>query len=305
MMLALALLLVAPLTERQAPVFRSEVRLVVLHPTVRNGRGELVTSLDRDAFTVYENGTPQPITVFHRDDVPLSLGILIDNSGSMGPLRTKVEAAALALARAANAQDETFVLNFADKPRIDVPFTTDLAAVEAGIARVDSIGGTALRDAVDAAEVYLNEHARRDRKVLVLITDGNDNASVTPMDRIRRRAEQSDIAIYAVGLMNQREPSKMKRGRDELGDLTEPTGGVARYPPSMDDVEAAALAIAHQVRSQYTIGYTPLNQALDGSYRKLRVAVRASERLSVRTRAGYRATPDSAAKTQSSKEGVR
>jgi VWFA-related protein len=298
MMLALALLLVAPLTERQAPVFRSEVRLVVLHPTVRNGRGELVTSLDRDAFTVYENGTPQPITVFHRDDVPLSLGILIDNSGSMGPLRTKVEAAALALARAANAQDETFVLNFADKPRIDVPFTTDLAAVEAGIARVDSIGGTAMRDAIDLAVAYLHEHATRDRKVLLLITDGNDNASVTSVDRIRKQAEQNDIAIYAIGLLSGGESAKTKRAHDELDDLAERTGGYVHYPPSIDAIDAAALAIARQIRNQYTLGYAPLNQALDGSYRKLRVEVKAPEHLSVRTRAGYRATPDSAAGTK-------
>jgi Ca-activated chloride channel homolog len=291
-MLALAALVLAPPPAGKAPVFPAQIRLVTLHPTVRNGRGELVTGLDRDAFTVYENGRPQPITVFRRDDVPVSLGILIDNSASMRALRAKVEAAAVALVRASNAQDEMFVLNFADKPRIDVPLTTDVRAVESGIARVDSIGGTALRDAIDVAEAYLNEHATRDRKVLLVITDGRDNASVTPADRIRNTAEQSAIAIYAIGLMSG-DPSHAKRAHDELNDLTERTGGLAHYPLSIDGVGAAALAIARQIRSQYTVAYTPLNQKLDGSYRRLRVEVKASERLSVRARAGYRATPDS------------
>ena len=298
MMLAIACLSVAALAGREAPVFPAEVRLVVLHPTVRNSHGELVTSLERGAFTVYENGKPQPITVFRRDDVPVSLGILIDNSGSMGPLRAKVEAAALTFARASNPEDEMFVLNFADKPRVDVPLTTDRGVLESGIARVDSIGGTAMRDAIDVAEAYLHEHATRDRKVLLLITDGNDNASVTSMDRLRKQAEQNDIAIYAMGLLKGGESAKTKRAHDELDDLTERTGGYVHYPPSIDAIDASALAIARQIRSQYTLGYAPLNQVLDGSYRKLRVEVKAPEHLSVRTRAGYRATPDGAARTK-------
>src|SRR4029077_10121514 len=142
----------------QQPAFRADTRLVVVHATVRNARGELVTSLGRNAFTVYENGKRQPITLFRRDDIPVSLGLLIDNSGSMRTLRSKVEAAALALARASNHQDEIFVLNFNDKARIDVPFTSDVAVLEAGIARVDSIGGTAMRDAIEMAQTYLNAH---------------------------------------------------------------------------------------------------------------------------------------------------
>ena len=135
----------------QQPAFRAETRLVVIHATVRNPRGELVTNLAREAFTVTENGKRQPITLFRRDDIPVSLGLLIDNSGSMRTLRSKVEAAALALARASNPQDEIFVLNFNDKARIDVPFTSDVRVLEAGIARVDSIGGTAAWDAIDQA----------------------------------------------------------------------------------------------------------------------------------------------------------
>ncbi len=288
----LALLSLAGLAGGEAPVFRSTVRSVVLHPTVRDDRGEIVTGLDRSAFTVYENGKPQPITIFRRDDVPVSLGILIDNSGSMVRLRAKVEAAALSFARASNPQDEMFVLNFADKPSLDVPFTSDRRVLEAGIARVDSIGGTALRDAIDTAETYLNAHATRDRRALLLITDGNDNASVTPAERIRRQAVGSDIAIFAVGLLLGGDQRKSKRAHHELDELARTSGGFAQYPPSIDEVEAAVLSVARQIRSEYTLGYTPVDQALDGSYRRLRVAVRAAGHLSVRARSGYRATPD-------------
>ncbi len=288
----LALLCLAGVGGHAAPVFPSTVRSVVLHPTVRDDRGEIVTGLDRAAFTVYENGRRQPITIFHRDDVPVSLGILIDNSGSMARLRAKVEAAALRFADASNPQDEMFVLNFADKPSLDVPFTGERGVLEAGIARVDSIGGTALRDAIEAAETYLNAHATRERKALLLITDGNDNASVTPAERIRRQAVESDIAIFAVGLLLEGDPHKAGRAHHELDQLTRASGGFAEYPPSLDDVEAAVLSVARQIRSEYTLGYTPLDQALDGSYRRLRVAVKAAGHLSVQARSGYRATPD-------------
>jgi Ca-activated chloride channel family protein len=271
----------------QTPAFHAETRLVVLHATVRNSRGELVTNLDRGAFTVYENGKRQPIKVFRRDDIPVSLGLLIDNSGSMRPVRARVEAAALAFARASNPLDEMFVLNFADKVRIDVPFTSDVAVLEAGIARVDSIGGTAMRDAVEAAESYLNDHAARDRKVLLVITDGNDNASAASLERIRQTAEQREIAIYAIGLFG--EASRAKVAHHELDQLAERTGGLAYYPPSIEAVDDVALDIARQIRQQYTLGYAPLNQALDGSYRSIRVAVAGAERFSVRTRTRYRA----------------
>lgn len=273
----------------QQPAFRAETRLVVVHATVRNARGELVTNLERGAFTVYENGKRQPITLFRRDDIPVSLGLLIDNSGSMRTLRSKVEAAAVALARASNPQDEIFVLNFNDKARIDVPFTSDVGVLEAGIGRVDAIGGTAMRDAIDMAQTYLSEHGTRDRKVLLVITDGIDNASVATSDRIEKQAEQRDTVIFALGLFGTRE--RVKQGRHELDQLTDRTGGMAYYPADIDETGPVALEIARQIRNQYTIAYAPLNQALDGTYRAIRVAVSGSERLSVRTRAGYLATP--------------
>ena len=273
----------------QQPAFHAETRLVVIHATVRNARGELVTNLERGAFTVYENGKRQSITLFRRDDIPVSLGLLIDNSGSMRALRTRVEAAALALARASNPQDEIFVINFNDKARLDVPFTSDVGILEAGIARVDSIGGTAMRDAIDLAQTYLSEHGTRDRKVLLVITDGIDNASVVTRDRIEKQADERDTVILAVGLFGDAE--RARQGRHELDRLADRTGGTTYYPASIDEIGPVAAEIARQIRNQYTIAYVPLNQALDGTYREVRVTASGSERLSVRARAGYRATP--------------
>ena len=282
--------LVASVSIAQGPAtFHAETRLVVVQMTVHDSGGQAVTNLDRGVFKVYENGKPQPIALFLGDNVPVSLGIVIDNSGSMRARRTEVESAALTFAGASNPRDEMFVVNFADTPHVDVPLTSDIQALDAGIARVDSIGGTALFDAVDLAERYLNDRAKQDRRALLVITDGNDNASTTRVERVRKLAEQSNIAIYVIGLPHDN-ASRARHARRELDDLTEGTGGMAVHVEKMEEVGAAALDIAHQIRHQYTLAYAPLNQTLDGSYRKIRVVVQSHERLSVRTRAGYFAT---------------
>lgn len=285
-MTAIAMLLASPV---QQPAFRAGTRLVIVHATVKNARGELVTGLDRSAFTVYENGKRQPIALFRRDDVPVSLGLLVDNSGSMRPLRTRVEAAALALARASNPDDEIFVVNFNDRVHIDVPFTNDLGVLERGLARVDSIGGTAMRDAVAVAQTYVREHGTRDRKVLVVVTDGIDNASTATRDQIEKDAEVHDTVVFAVGLFGREE--RVSEGRHELDRLAERTGGVAFYPASVDEIQTIALDIARQIRNQYTIGYAPVNEALDGTFRSIRVTAAGAERFTVRARSGYRAIP--------------
>jgi VWFA-related protein len=240
---------------------------------------------------VFENGKRQPIMVFGRDDIPVSLGLVIDNSGSMRRLRANVEAAALAFARASNPRDEMFVLNFADTPRLDVSITSDVRVLEAGISRTDSIGGTALRDAVEMAEHYLREHATCDRRLLLVITDGYDNASVTSVKQIRQEAERAATVVDAIGLFSG-DSDKARSGRHDLEALTQATGGIAYFPAGIDQIESVALDLARRIRRQYTIGYAPLNQAMDGSYRTIRLSVRGSERLTVHTRPGYRAAPD-------------
>jgi VWFA-related protein len=285
MVFRLSAIAMAALLAQQPPPFRSTTRLVVLHVTVASGHGEPVTGLDKSAFTVYENGARQPIAMFRRDDVPVSMGLVIDNSGSMRSRRAEVESAALALARASNPDDEMFVLNFADHPRIDVPFTSDRRTLETQIARVDSIGGTALRDAIDMGEDYV-QRGTRDRRVLVIVSDGVDNSSTATESMVIAAAQRRDIAIFAIGLNADR------HARHDLDDLADKTGGGAYYPDASTGIEQVALEIAARIRTQYTVAYTPANQALDASYRSIRVSVAAAGRLTVRTRAGYWATPE-------------
>ena len=273
---AAALYLMAP----QAP-FRAETRLVVLHVSVEDGGGEPVGGLEQAAFTVYEDGARQPIALFRRDDVPVSMGLLIDNSGSMRQRRAQVESAALALAGASNPGDEIFVMNFADRPHLDVPLTRERQVLEARIARVDSIGGTALYDAVEAGTEAVGA-GTHDRRVLVVISDGRDNASQESFAGALMRAERADVAVFAIGLGDDR------HARHDLDRLTQRTGGAVLYP--MDDVKGAALDIARRIRTQYTVAYAPMKQALDGSYRTIKVSVGASGHPRVRTRSGYWAT---------------
>jgi Ca-activated chloride channel homolog len=284
---AAAIAMLLPVAAAQPPRFRAETRLVVLHVTVTNGRGQVVTNLDRDAFRVFEDGREQSIALFRHDDVPISLGLLIDNSRSMRPLRPNVEAAAMAFVRASNPMDETFVMNFADTPRIDVPFTTDVRTLEAGIKRVDSIGGTAIRDAIGLADSYLRAHARRDRRALLVITDGNDNASSISRTQLRASLEQDTTVVFGVGLTHVVPSAAERHGDDELEQLATTTGGVMRRATSVSEVNDVVLEMAYQIRHAYTIAYSPRTGSLVGSYRRIRVRVTEPHGLTARTRPGY------------------
>ncbi len=274
--------------------FRSDTRLVVLHASVNDRKGKLLTNLNRDAFKVFENGQPQDVKVFKREDVPVSLGIIIDDSGSMMSKRSRVEAAALAMVRESNPQDEVFIVNFNDEAFLDVPFTNDIKKMEQGLARIDSRGGTAMRDAIGMSLDYVKKEGKRDKKVLLVITDGNDNASGASLEKIVARSNQNDVLVYAIGLFTEEEKREASKARRALNELTTATGGLAFYPKEVAEVQSLAVEVAHDIRNQYTIAYTPTIQALDGSYRQIRVVVDAPGKPTVRTRTGYYATPDSA-----------
>src|SRR5262245_15492847 len=246
----LAALLGIGVAAQHPATFEAETRLVVLHVTVTNSRGELVTNLDRDAFRVYEDGRPQPIALFRRDDVPISLGLIIDNSRSMRSLRPSLQEAALAFIRASNPLDEIFVVNFADRPRIDVPFTSDIGVLESGVARADSIGGTAIRDAIRVAQDYLRDRATHDRRALLILTDGHDNASSVSARALRRIVEQNGAAIFAVCLGRERPSADSRKGDDELDRLANLTGGVAQHVTSRSELNEVILQIARQVRNE-------------------------------------------------------
>jgi Ca-activated chloride channel family protein len=272
--------------------FRADTRLVVLHASVTDRKGKLITNLDKNAFKVFENGELQQVKIFRREDVPVSLGIIIDDSGSMATKRSRVEAAALAMVRASNSQDEVFIVNFNDDAYLDVPFTNDMHKMEQGLARIDSRGGTAMRDAINMSLDYIKSHAKRDKKVIVVITDGNDNASNVSLEKVVARSNQGDTLVYAIGLFTDEERREAAKARRALKELTSATGGLAFYPKDVNDVQALAVEIAHDIRNQYTIAYSPNIQALDGSYRQIKVTVDGPGKPVVRTRSGYYATPD-------------
>ena len=271
---------------------------MVLHASVNDRKGKLLTNLDRNAFKVFENGQPQEVKVFKREDVPVSLGIIIDDSGSMMSKRSRVEAAALAMVRESNPQDEVFIVNFNDEAFLDVPFTNDIKKMEQGLARIDSRGGTAMRDAVAMSLDYIKKEGKRDKKVLLVITDGNDNASANSLEKVVARSNQNDVLVYAIGLFTEEEKREASKARRALNELTTATGGLAFYPKETSEVQSLAIEVAHDIRNQYTIAYTPSIQELDGSYRQIRVVVEAPGKPVVRTRTGYYATPDAASMKQ-------
>jgi Ca-activated chloride channel family protein len=272
------------------PVFRSDTRLVLLHASVVDRRGNLVTDLDQSAFTVLEDKAEQPLVIFRREDIPVSLGLVVDNSGSMRDKRKKVESAVVALVKSSNRDDEVFVVNFNDDLYLDVTMTSDVRKMEEGIAQIDSRGGTAMRDAISASIDYLREKATKDKKVLLVITDGNDNASAITLEKLVQRAQQADVLIYAVGLLNEEERREAKRAERALDALVKATGGQSYFPSSVEEVDSITKQVAHDIRNQYVLGYSPTNEALDGSFRRVEVKVK-GRGLTVRTRTGYYATP--------------
>jgi VWFA-related protein len=293
-----------PAAEDESVVFRADTRLVVCHTTVVDKTGHLVTDLPASAFSVAENGVTQTIKVFRREDVPVSLGLIIDNSGSMRDKRAKVAAAALELVKASNQSDEVFVVNFNDDAYLDLPngedFTNNIADMELALSHIDSRGGTAMRDAISMSIDHIKQKGHRDKKVLVVVTDGNDNSSNISLELLVKAAQQSEVLIYSVGLLSEEERREAMHAKKALEELATATGGETFFPKDLSEVDRCAKEVAHDVRSQYTIEYSPTNAAMDGSYRQIKVAVNAPGHPAVRTRSGYYATPDQAAPKGSS-----
>jgi len=280
--------------QEKDPVFTSDTRLVVLHATVLDAKGRLVTDLRRDAFTVLENGVPQDLKIFRREDVPVSMGLIIDNSGSMREKRQKVAAAALGLVKASNPQDEVFIVNFNDEAYLDQPFTSDHKKLEEALSRIDTRGGTAMRDAVTMSIDYMKEKGKKAKKVLLVVTDGDDNTSAASntLEKLVNKAQQSEILLYCIGLLSEEERGKAKRAQRALNALSNATGGLAYFPKDVTDMDQFALQVAHEIRNQYILAYTPKIMELDGTYRRIQVTAKGPNRPVVRTRSGYYATRD-------------
>jgi len=277
----------------EVPIFTTEIKEVTLHVSVLDKTGKLVTNIPKSAFRVLEDNVEQPIKLFQREDVPVSMGILVDNSGSMNDKRARVAAAALALVKASNPEDEVFIVNFNDDPYLDQSFTHDSKKLEEALSRIDAHGGTAMRNAISGAITYMKTDAKLDKKVIVVVTDGNDNASgENTLEQLLRQVRDSGVLVYSIGLLSEEEPREARAAKRALNSLAETSGGFTYYPKDLAEVEKITPEIAHEIRNQYTIAYTPLNDNLDGSFRKIKVELTGQYKGStVRTKNGYYATP--------------
>ena len=277
----------------EVPTYRTEIKEVTLHVSVLDKTGKLVTNIPRSAFKVYEDNVEQPIKLFRREDVPVSMGLLVDNSGSMNDKRLRVTASALTLAKESNPDDEIFIVNFNDDPYLDQSFTHDTKKLEEALSRIDARGGTAMRNAIAGAIDYMKTDAKLDKKVIVVVTDGNDNASAeTTLEQLLRKVRESGVLVYSIGLLSEEEAREARAAKRALNSLAETSGGFTYYPKDLAEVERITPEIAHEIRNQYTIVYSPINDNLDGSFRKIKVELTGQYRgATVRAKNGYYATP--------------
>jgi Ca-activated chloride channel family protein len=264
---------------------------VLLNCTVVDEKGQLVTDLDQRDFVVSEDNVQQTIASFRHQDLPVSMGILIDNSGSMRDKRAAINAAALDLVRASNSQDAAFIVNFSDDAYIDQDLTSNISELERGLSHIDSKGSTALYDAVAASANELANHAKQPKQVLLIITDGEDNASrLNLRQAIQRVQSLGGPVVYSIGLLFEEDnKEKSRRAKAALEQLSQETGGIAYFPRSLENVNEIAAEVARDIRNQYTIGYHSTKPANLGGYRTVHVEAKASKhgKLSVRTRNGY------------------
>ncbi len=278
---------------QDAPVFKAESSLVVLHVTVKDKQNRYVGGLSREAFEVFEDGRPQEVSLFTTEDAPVTVGLLIDSSGSMHSNRELVLAAATAFVERSNHSDEVFGLTFNERVRAalppDMPFTSDAQVLRGALAdAISTRGRTALYDAIADGIEYLSA-GKYERKVLVVVSDGGDNASETTFEELLGKVRASNVVIHAVGLVDPVEPdSNPKR----LRQLAEASGGLAFRPGNARQVREAIERVALDIRSAYTVGYSPAETAA-GGFRRIRAGVRTPDGRSVvvRTRAGYMASP--------------
>jgi Ca-activated chloride channel homolog len=276
------------------PIFRSDTQRVLLHVSVLDKNGKLITNLPQSAFKVTENGVEQKVKLFRREDVPVSMGLIIDNSGSMREQIAKVNAAALLLVKESNPDDEVFVFNFNDDTYLDQEFTNDIKKLEEALEKATTRGGTAMRNAVSLGIDYAKEKGKKDKKVLIVVTDGNDTASTeTSLEQLVRKAQRSEVLIYSIGLLDKEDPREARAAKRALKALAEASGGLDYYPKDLDEVQSITPEIAHEIRNQYLLEYSPSNQNLDGTYRTIKVTLtgNAPRGAVVRHRNGYYASP--------------
>ena len=267
-------------------------QLVRLNVTVSDKSGNGITNLPQSAFTVWENGAPQQIKIFKQEDVPVSMGLLVDNSVNMREQQLVEYSAALAVVRDSGLQDEIFVVNFNQGAYLDADFTNDIKVMEQGLTRIESQGGSHMRDAIRMSIDHLKNKAKRDKKVILVVTDRNDDTSMISIDALTRLVQQDDVLIYAIRLSTGGEKRKATKAGAAFDLLVESTGGQVFYPRNLSEVERIAHEMGRDIRNQFTIAYTPANTEFDGGFRQIKVVIDAPGNLIAHTRSGYYATND-------------
>lgn len=280
-----------PNTARQDNKIRVDVNLVVLHTTVLDDRGRFADGLKQDNFRVFEDKVEQKLSVFKREDIPVSMGLVIDNSGSMRDKRARVNQAAITLVEASNPQDEAFVVNFNDDFYLDLDkdFTSSVPELKEALERIDSRGSTALYDAIIGSLDHVKKGVK-DKKVLLVVTDGEDNTSHNSLEKTIKEIQKTDTVIYTIGLLSEESKKNAKRAKRALEQIAQASGGVSYFPENVGDVRNICEQVAHDIRNQYTLAYYPTNTKRDGTFRAVQVEIippRGRGKLQARTRNGY------------------
>jgi len=269
-------------------VFRKKVEEVILHAVVVDQQNDLIPDVPQNEFRVFEDGKPQQITSFHQEKVPVALGILIDNSGSMRPKREAVNQAALNLARSSDPQDEIFVVNFGENYYLDQDFTNDVSKLQAALGKIETRGSTALYDSIVASAAHMKQSAGLQKRALLVVTDGEDNASQESLEEAVQQLQQKDSpVVYVIALLN---PAKRTSSTIRaLQSLSQNTGGTAYFPTDIQEVDGITRKIASAIRNQYVIGYKSSSTAGGHSYHAIQVEAYdpSHRKLRVRTRTGY------------------
>jgi len=284
----LALLWAALSAGGQTPTFTSKTDLVPLYATVMDKHKNSVTTLTRDNFKIYEDKILQKIKDFRREDVPVSICIVVDNSGSMREKRLRVAAAAMTFVKTSNPQDEVCIVNFNEDYYLDRDFTSNPDDLKDALEKIDSRGGTAFYDSLIASLDHLRDSGKKAKKVLLVITDGVDNASRSTLEQTERAAHESEVVIYTIGLFSDERGRDLSRAKKALNTISDASGGVAFFPNEVREVEAIATQIAHDIRNQYVMTYVPA-ESEEGRFHAISVVAEARglDKLTVRTRTGY------------------
>ena len=275
---------------------RSDVRLVLLDVSVKDPSGGFVSGLTKDNFTIYDDGKPQQITQFANQDIPVTVGIVMDESGSMRPKQNEAVTAALTFVQSSNPQDEVFVINFNEKVYHGLPdtvlFSDNVNLLRRALQSTPPEGRTALYDAIFAS-LHQLDMGRRDKKTLVLISDGGDNVSTHTRKEVQRKVDESLATIYTIGIFDTDDPDK---NPDVLKWLANVSGGVAYFPDKLEDIVPVCRQIAKEIRTRYTIAYIP-PEGKPGVLRHIKVVASSPEhpKLICRTRTQYAYNPEEAA----------